>query len=297
MDTANRNLTAEGEIDFRRVGARLWQGRRWLLTSVLCFTAAFAAAAIFMTPIYRAEVVLVPTNSRSGGSLGSGFGQQLGGLASLAGINLGNTDQDTEEALAVFKSREFTEAFINDKNLMPMLFYSAWDAKNQRWKGNKEKWPTLARASKYFDKRIRDITHEKMTGLVRMTIEWKDPRVAADWANTLVERLNEEMRTRAIASANASVQYLEQELARTTTVETREAIGRLMAEKIDDKMFASVTPEYAFRVVDRALPPDPRDKVRPQTLLLLVLGPTLGLLFGAFAVLLFRSTTQSASSR
>jgi uncharacterized protein involved in exopolysaccharide biosynthesis len=297
VDIANRSLTAEGEIDFRRVGVRLWQGRRWILTSVLCFSAAFAAAAIFMTPIYRAEVVLVPTNSRGAGSLGSGIGQQLGGLASLAGLNLGGTEQDTEEALAVLQSREFTEAFINDRSLMPVLFYAGWDAKNQRWKGSKERWPTLARASKFFDKRIRNITHEKMTGLVRMTIEWKDPRVAADWANTLVERLNEEMRARAIASANASVQYLEQELARTTTVETRQAIGRLMAEKIEDKMFANVTHEYAFRVVDRALPPDPRDKVRPQTVLLLVLGPTLGLLFGAFAVLMVRSMTQSASSR
>jgi capsular polysaccharide biosynthesis protein len=263
----------------------------------LCFSAAFAAAAIFMTPIYRAEVVLVPTNSQGGKSFGSSAMGQLGGLASLAGINLGAMDQETEEALAVWKSREFTEAFINDRNLMPVLLYGLWDAKNQQWKGDRKKWPTLARASKFFDKSVRNITHEKMTGLVRMTIEWKDPRMAADWANTLVERLNEEMRARAIARANASVQYLEQELAKTTTVETRQAISRLMEEQIDNKMFANVTTEYAFRVVDRALPPDPRDKVRPQRLLLLVLGPTLGLLFGAFAVLLFRSMTQSASSR
>jgi uncharacterized protein involved in exopolysaccharide biosynthesis len=291
VDIANRTSTVEGEIDLRRVGARLWQGRRWLLTSLLCFTAAFAAAAIFMTPIYRAEVVLVPTNEQSSGKLGSAVGQLGGGFAALAGLNFGATDQETEEALTVLKSREFTEAFIKDRNLMPVLFYGLWDAKNQQWKGDKKKWPTLARASKFFDKNVRNITHEKMTGLVRMTIEWKDPRMAADWANSLVERLNEEMRARAVARANASVQYLEQELAKTATVETRQAIGRLMEQQIDNKMFANVTTEFTFRVADRALPPDPRDKVRPQRLLLLVLGVTLGLLFGAFAVLLFRSSS------
>jgi LPS O-antigen subunit length determinant protein (WzzB/FepE family) len=51
-------------------------------------------------------------------------------------------------------------------------------------------------------------------------------------------------------------------------------------------MLANVTEEYAFRVADRALPPDPRDIVRPDKRLLFALGPLLGLTFGAFVALL-----------
>jgi LPS O-antigen subunit length determinant protein (WzzB/FepE family) len=119
-----------------------------------------------------------------------------------------------------------------------------------------------------------------------VTIEWRDPVQAADWANTLVARLNAEMRSRAIANTTASVGFLEAELKTTPTVETRQAISRIIAAKINQRMLANITEEYAFRVVDKALPPDPRDMVRPKRPVLLALGPILGLLVGAFIALI-----------
>jgi uncharacterized protein involved in exopolysaccharide biosynthesis len=41
-----------------------------------------------------------------------------------------------------------------------------------------------------------------------------------------------------------------------------------------------VTPEYVFRVVDRALPPDRNDPVGPSRAFVLVAGPLLGLVLG-----------------
>lgn len=229
------------------------------------------------------------------GMLGSSI-MQLSGVTSLAGINLGGGDQQTEEGLAVLQSREFTEAFIHDENLMPVLFYRRWDEGKQQWKGARENWPTAAQAAKFFDKYVRKVNREKMTGLIHMTIDWTDPRLAADWANKLVARLNDEMRSRAISRSTVAVQYLEKELTTTTTVETRQAIGKIMAEQINSKMLANVTKEYAFRVVDRALPPDRNDRMSPRRLLLLALGLALGLLSGVFAVLVSGSIAKSANA-
>jgi uncharacterized protein involved in exopolysaccharide biosynthesis len=191
-----------------------------------------------------------------------------------------------EEALAVLRSREFTESFIRDLDLMPQILDDRWDEKAQRWKGDDEDKPTLAQAYAYFHRNIRTISRDRATGLVSVTIEWKDPTQAADWANALVARLNEEMRSRAIADTKAFVGYLETELTTTATVETRQAINRLIEAQINQRMLAAVTEEYAFRVVDKALPPDPKDMVRPRKLVLLALGPLLGLLIGAAAVLI-----------
>ena len=287
MDTATRSLDREADIDLRLVVAKLWAKRWWIAASIVSFTVAFGAAAFFMTPIYRATTVLVPAQTDTGGPLGSsGSGlQQLGGLASLAGMNLSSDDLQTEESLAVMQSREFTEALIRDMHLMPELFRDRWNANANQWKGRQKDWPTPARGFKYFDEHVRTVSRDKVTGLIRVDIEWRDPVEAAVWANTLVARLNAEMGSRAIASTNASLDYLQRELAATSVVETKQAIGRLMEAQINRRMVANVTREYAFRVVDRALPPDPRDMVKPQKLLLLVLGPVLGIMFGAFMVL------------
>src|SRR6185436_9231857 len=99
-------------------------GRRWLLVSVVVFGAAFAAAAFLMTPMYRATTVFVDASTeRTGmGGLGSSLGQ-LGGLASLAGINVGSANSKLEEALAVLRSRQLTETFIREENLMQEILY------------------------------------------------------------------------------------------------------------------------------------------------------------------------------
>jgi uncharacterized protein involved in exopolysaccharide biosynthesis len=211
---------------------------------------------------------------------------QLGGIASLAGVNIGSVDTQTEEALAVLRSRSFTERFIADKNLMPQMFPREWDKTRNNWKRPASKQPTFARAYRYFDKKIRAVVQDKKTGLVTLRIDWRDCVAGAEWANELVARLNAEMRGRAIREADASIKFLEKELPNTSEVEVRDAINRLIEAEFKQRMLASVTQEYAFRVADPALPADPADPLWPQRTLLLIGGAILGLLVGVFVVLL-----------
>jgi uncharacterized protein involved in exopolysaccharide biosynthesis len=277
---------AETYFDLKRAVRRLQARRWWIAAAVVLSTAAFSSYAFLTAPVYRATTVLVPAGNEQGGlagSLGGALGS-LGGLASLAGVNISATGTETEESLAVLRSREFTEAFIRDKQLLPVLFADAWDPASKNWK-NPDEAPTLARAFKYFDKGIRGISQDRRTSLVTVTIDWRDRKQAADWANEMVERLNAEMRARAIAKSSASVGFLEEELKKTPLLGTQEAINRLIEAQIKQRMVANVTREYAFRVVDRALLPDLTDKVRPKRLVLLLVGPLVGLFLGIAAVL------------
>jgi uncharacterized protein involved in exopolysaccharide biosynthesis len=206
---------------------------------------------------------------------------QLGGLAAIAGLAGPSSSTQTEEALAVLQSREFTEAFIHDEQLLPVLFSRSWDSQAGKWRVPSEREPTLAQAFKYFDSRIRSVSRDKTTGLIAVQIEWRDPASAAEWANKLVAKLNAEMRSRAIDSTNASVGYLERELAATSAIETRQSINRLLETQINQRMLANVTEQYAFRVVDRAMRPDIKDVIWPNKVLLLMLGPVVGLIVGA----------------
>ena len=269
----------------------LWARRLWIAGGTTLVALLAAGAAFLMNPTYRASTVLVAADSdRSslGGALGSALGS-LGGLAALADIGIGSTGAATEEALAVLRSRQFADEFIADRRLIPIIYAPNWDSDARRWKVQPGDQPTAAKAFKFFDRKIRSVTQDKKTGLVTLQIDWKDPKLAAAWANELVQRLNVEMKRRALAQADASIGYLEKELASTNVLESRSAINRLIETQINRRMVANVSEQFAFRVVDRAVPADFDDMVRPKKLVMILSGGCLGLLMSSVLVLLMRS--------
>jgi uncharacterized protein involved in exopolysaccharide biosynthesis len=287
VSSSLQNHRENDVIPLRVLFGRLVAGRRWIFACTIISTIAFAATAFLLTPIYRSSILMVPASSdrnNLGASLNSSLGQ-LGGLASLAGLNVGTSDVLTEESLAVLRSRQFTELFIADENLMPKFFAKQWDPATQMWKGSPKSWPTPVQAFRYFQHNLCLVTQDKKTGLVTLQIDWKVGSEAAEWANKLVARLNVEMRTRAKANADASIGFLEKEMASTTAVETRLAVSRLMEAAVKQKMLADVTQEYAFRVIDKAMAAGRDEPIRPKKLLLLVAGPFVGLVLGIGMVL------------
>lgn len=278
----------DDDIDLRAVAASLWARKLWIVLSTILFTVPFALAAFLSEPVYRAQTVLADARADSGGS--NSLNAALGALGSLGNVARLATQGSTysDEAIAVMRSREFTERFIRDHNLLPQLFPTLWDASTGQWKVPEEQRPSLSQGYRVING-IRTINQAGRGGLITVAIEWGDPVQAADWANAMVAQLNAEMKERAINSTKLSVGYLERELASTSTIETRQAINRLMEAQINQRMLANVTEEYAFRIVERALPPDPDDAIGASKIVLLALGPSIGLIFGVFVVLVINA--------
>jgi uncharacterized protein involved in exopolysaccharide biosynthesis len=298
---SERQISEQDPIDSRELIALLWRRRLIIVGSAALWTAVLAAVAFLATPVYRGSAELLPPNADRSilGDLGSGLGS-VSGLASLAGINLPSGNSNVDEALAVLRSRQFTEDFISANNLMPELFPSRWNNRSETGNTNTllKGQPTLARAFRKFDDNIRTVSRNTKTGLITISIDWKDRTKAAAWANGMVRSLNAEMRARAISKADASLGYLQKELAATTDVGTREAVNRLIENEIKQRMFADVTEEYALRFVDQAMVPDSDDPVRPRKALLIAVGFIMGMVVGVVAVLLrllFRSLVRTSA--
>lgn len=276
--------SAEERIGVREIWAKILKHRIVFGISVVLTAAAAVVWAQSASPVYRASaLVKVVEQSDRTGDL-SGLMSQFGGLAALAGLRLpGGTSR--AEAVAVLQSGSLAEQFIREHQLMPLLFAGKWDDKRGAWRTSAGDKPSMADAVKRFGEKVRTIQEDKLTGLVRISIRWRDPVVAADWANELVTLANERMRKRAVDEANRSLAFLQRELEKTNNIELQQAIYRLMQEQLNSATLASVRTEYALQTIDAARAPDPDDYVWPRPAVLLVIGIIVGVLFGAVAAL------------
>jgi uncharacterized protein involved in exopolysaccharide biosynthesis len=285
----------QGETDLVALAGRIWQGR-WVVVGVAAILTALAIAyALLADQWYRAQILLVPSDVKSMRGMSASLGNlgAVGGLASLAGINIGA--DNTAEPLAVLTSRDFTRDFIADQKLLPVLFADDWDAKAGRWKdSDPDEWPDMHDAIKFFDEDIRYVEEDKKTKLITLSIEWKDPKVAADWANLLVRRLNDRMRQRSLKEAESHISYLKRELATADVVPLQQSISRVLENELQTAMLARVSEEFAFRVIDSADPP--KWRAWPKRAQIVVLAMVFGVLIGSFVVLVRHAFRPKAAA-
>lgn len=260
------------EIDLLELWRILLKYKRVILLAT--FGAAIVAAGIslLMPNIYRAEVLLAPVvsadDAKSGG-LASALGG-LGGLASMAGISIGGSSS-TEENLAVLQSRDFLWKFVQEKKLMPILFEDAWDEQQKKWKeADVKKQPGQMDVHRLFTKGgLLSVDKDKKTDLVTVAVEWGDAALAANWANALVEKLNQYLAQQAIARSESNLKYLNEELMRAQIEEMRKTLFDLIANEQKQAMLANAQKEFAFKVLDPAVEPD--KKIKPKRSLIVIL--------------------------
>ncbi len=283
-------------VDLYEYLAAVWR-RKWLVGAIaLACTAAAIAAALLMTPVYRAETLLLTVEEEQVPELGN-LTSRFSGLASLAGINV-SVGSAGEEALATLTSRGFIEHFVRDLDLMPVLFADQWDAETKSWNSDdSDDIPTMYDAYEKFDEELLKVNPDWDTGLVTVAIEWENPAQAADWVNLMVSRVNAEMRARAIDEATRTIDALNAELQSTSVIEMRQAIFRLAEAQIQKRILAKVRNQYSFRVIDTARAPDEDQHIRPKRPVLVAAGLVLGLTLGIGVALLLELLAKARAAR
>lgn len=274
------SATGQDEIDIEQLARVIWRRKWWIAGWTGLLTALAVVYVLVATEWYRAEAVLMPRDSGGSGGL-SGQLAQLGGLASMAGITLGQ-QPSKQEPLGVLRSVGFARRFIEQNGLEAALSEEASKAPALGANAPKQKIQQLI---EIFRRSIFTVTEDKKTGLVTVTVEWKDPTVAANWANAIHRQLNEEVRQRALDESTRNVQYLQEQLERTEMVSLQQAIARLIESELQKLMLAQGTDEYAFRVIDDAQPPYKRS--RPKRTALVLAAFLGGLLASTLAAMMF----------
>jgi uncharacterized protein involved in exopolysaccharide biosynthesis len=276
----------DDDVDMAAIWRFVWENKRLIATTTVLCAAIAVYFALTATWIYRAETVI--TSVRTGGlGAAGGLGGQLGGLAgiaSLAGVNLEAGSATDREAKAILQSRSLIEDFIERRELIRALLPD-------------RKKPTLWLAVKEFKEGVITIKDDKRTGLVTMDIDWQDASVAAQWANAFVALANERIRARAIDQATRNIAFLTKQIPQTNVVEVQHALYGLIESETKTLMLASARMDYAFTVIDPAVPPERRLSPRRSLYVLvgILAGFTIGALAAYFRTALARSKESNSS--
>ncbi|ELS9252760.1 MULTISPECIES: Wzz/FepE/Etk N-terminal domain-containing protein [Vibrio harveyi group] len=295
--------STDDEIDLRELFKALWKGKWIIIATTFVFTFGSVFYALSLPDIYKADALLASAESSNGGGLSKMAGQ-LGGLAALAGVNLGGTESTQADlAVQVMKSRQFIESFINKHNLLiPLMASKDWDLRDNKlildeelYDSNTDKWlrevkglrgpkPTAQEAFEVFKNNVLNITQDKDSGLFTVSIKHYSPYIAQQWVNWLVEDINKVMRERTIAETSQNLKYLNSQLEKTSVTDMQSAFYKLIEEQTKSLMLAEVQEEFVFKTIDPSVVPEV--KYGPKRSLLCLLGLLLGSSVGVMVVII-----------
>ncbi|MDJ0757921.1 MAG: Wzz/FepE/Etk N-terminal domain-containing protein [Woeseiaceae bacterium] len=282
----------EDLISLRALSSDLWQGK-WTILGVTSFFAITSIVVSLMIPnYYRSSVLLAPTERESSGGLAA-LASEYSGFASFAGLNIpsGNSDQ-VELGLEILKSRKFLASFIERRDLLvPLMAGKEWNFETNIleidadiYNTETQEWvrevsppytvvPSSLEAVEAFEE-ILNVSRDKTTGFVTVSIEFLSPQLARDWVSWLIADLNKEMMTHDVRIAEETIDYLQKQVNSTSLTGLQQVFFKLIEEQTKVIVLSEVTDEYLLRTIDPAVVPE--KKSRPFRSIIVIVSTFIG---------------------
>lgn len=295
----------DDEIGVKELWNAIWAGKLQIIAITAIFTIASLIYAISLPDEYKSTALLAPASSSSSSSL-SKLAGQFGGLASLAGINLGRAGGAEDKsviAMEIIKTWGFLEEFIKNNHLEVEVFATKgwsrgsnqiiidpdlYDETNKKWvrEFDVNKGQTAEPSSWELYKKIKDrvsVTQDKTSGLVSLTVEHYSPLVAKQWVDKLVKAINLSIQKQDKEDATKSIAYLNEKIAETNIADMQSVFYQLIEEQTQTLMLAEVSDEYVFKTLSRAKVAE--EKTKPKRVLIVILGFMMGGILSVLVVL------------
>ena len=299
----------DDEIDLRELFGVLWAGSRKIIAITAVFAFVSVIYALSLSDQYKATVLLAPAQSDSSdlsGALG-----QLGGLASLAGVDIGGGDSsEAQMAQEIMKSWSFIDVFIAENNISVEVYAAEgwsrgsnelqidddiYDAETKTWLVENDNTGEVGPPSSWvlfqaFSERLV-VSENKKSGLVSVSIEYYSPQIAKQWLDMYVAAINAHMQQRQMEKVTNNINYLQAQIEKTSIAEMREVFYTIIAEQTKNKMLSEASPEYAFVAVSPSMVPE--EKSQPERAFICIIGTLLGGILSVLLVLVMHYARKS----
>lgn len=298
MKNKNSEEYIEDEIDLAVLVRALFQGK-WIIIGFTSFASIIVVIYSLSLPnIYKAEGLLVPISSKEnvGGNV-----QNLGGLASLAGISL--TDSSDNSAVAFEKLHSlsfFEEKILPQINLPDLMAVESWNPSSnvitydpEIYDEQTKVWtreitalqtpePSAQESFKVFMEHLTFFQDIK-TKLVTISARHQSPLIAKQWADLVISEINSFYREKDRSEATFAVNYLNEQLSKTRLSEVKVVIAEVLAQQIQTLTLIEANNNYVFDFID---PPAVMEKKsEPRRAIICIIGALLGGFIGTIFAL------------
>ena len=296
----------EDEIDLRELFGALWAEKIKILAITTIFAVASLIYSLSIPNQYKATAILAPASD--GGGLSDTLGQ-LGGLAIMAGMNIGGGESsESQIAQEIMRSWSFIEDFIVENDIAVEIYAAeGWSKESNELKidqavydSEEKEWliendsgvvgPSSWELFEEFTERLA-VSEDNKTGFVSVSIEYYSPEIAKQWLDLYISAINKNMQMREIEKVSNNISYLETQINKTSIAEMREVFYTLIAEQTKNKMVAEASPEYAFVAVSPSMVPE--EKSQPLRILICALGTIFGGMLSLLLVSVMHYTRKS----
>jgi succinoglycan biosynthesis transport protein ExoP len=186
-----------GLLDFWNI---IWRRKLMIILLFIVFVSTTLLVSLKLPNYYRSSAMIIALAPESGG-LGAALAANP--LGAITG-SLGGLSTPADRILVFLKSRTVAEMVIKRFNLVRVFNENKWDASRDAWK-DPSKPPLMEDAVRKLGKSVTTFKKNR-DSTITITVEWKDPVLAADITNYYITALTDFMKNK---SVNTTVQIVD----------------------------------------------------------------------------------------
>ena len=280
------------EVKLRDILNILLKEKILIFFLTLFFTISSVIYSLFLNDIYKSEATLFPKDDPK-----PSMGSQIGGLASLAGIEVSSSQENLFVYIETLKSRKFHEHLISFpgilENLIAVSSYNdaskeiifdkdIFDKSTGKWSLGKK--PTTLEAHEFLLENLK-IDREKKTGIIKISFKHESPNFAKDFLDLVLKEFHKLSIEKDLIETEKSLNYLNEKFLTSKASSLKSSISQMMEEQLQKQMLIKFKEDYVFQIID---PPFiPEQKVEPLRSQIVIFSFLMGL-FLSFSIVFIR---------
>ena len=287
----NNDDKLRDEIDIKSLLKIILINRRLIITTTASFAIIALIYSLTLSNIYQSTALLSPVGDQS--SSGQSM-SNIGGLASLAGINISSTSGgNSTKAITKITTLSFFEENILPNIFLPdLMAVSTWDEENNSviykdslYSVQTGKWNKIPHPQKSYEAFLKklQVSQDYDTKFLTISFKHESPHIAKEWTELVVNQINDSFRARDKLEAESAMNFLYTQMALTSYTEIKEVVAQVLKQKMQQLALIEANEFYVFSYLDQ--PAVAKEKIEPSRSSISILGALFGFMLGVLIVL------------
>lgn len=294
MSTQNNTneMIQEDEIDLRELWKTIKKGKKLIFIVSIIIVSLTLIYALKLPNVYKSSATLIPTESSSN-ALGG-----LGGLAAMAGVNIGSGGSMTPDVAfsSLLGNYEFMKNFVKKHKIVEHYYRDDVDKNYVFALGYREVYDLFSSKKELQDYELAayniiksissnfSIDSDKKTSLVTVSFSDSDRTYTPKMVNWFLEDASEYLVRNSLKNIDEKLNYFEKEFAKTTSVEIRQSLSETISKILENKVVLQSKRYYQCDPLTVPHESYVKDKIKPKRSLIIIASFITSLILGVFLV-------------